>query len=239
MSRFETNDKYSLSGKVFHQLKEDILEGKYKQKDELREISIGKELGVSRTPVREALRQLELEGLVNIIPNKGAYVNAITPEDVQDIYMIRARLEGLCASMAAERISSEELAEMEEIIILSEFHEKKQHYDQLLSLDSRFHETLYSACKSKILEHLLKDFHHYVQKVRKKSLSYSGRAEKSTKEHEAILKAIKEHDPEQADTLTTLHIMNTIKNFSHYKMENILENQEEAHDEDSNDNPVG
>lgn len=87
----------SLRGRVFRRLREDILSGVYKENDELREAAIGEELGVSRTPVREALRQLELEGLVSIIPNKGAYVTGISLKDVHDIYMIRSMLEGLCA----------------------------------------------------------------------------------------------------------------------------------------------
>lgn len=231
MSKLESADGSSLSSRVFRKLREDILSGKYKQHDELREITIGEELGVSRTPVREALRQLELEGLVQIIPNKGAYVNLITAEDVQDIYLIRARLEGLCARMAAERITEDELTQMEEIIMLSEFHEKKQNYTQVCQQDSRFHETLYGACKSKILEHLLKDFHHYVEKVRKKSLESGTRAGKATKEHAAILDALKARNPEKADDLTTLHVMNTIKNVSHYKMETIVEEQEEKHEQ--------
>ena len=77
---------HSLRGRVFQKIREDILTGVYKEHDELREVSIGEELGVSRTPVREALRQLELEGLVTIVPNKGAYVTGITPQDVHDIY---------------------------------------------------------------------------------------------------------------------------------------------------------
>ena len=98
-------DKYSLRGQVFQEIREDILKGKFKENEELREATLGKELGVSRTPVREALRQLELEGLVHIIPNKGAYVTGITEKDVHDIYMTRSMLEGLCARWAAEHIS--------------------------------------------------------------------------------------------------------------------------------------
>ena len=84
----------SLGGRVFKRLREDILKGRYKQQDELREATIGKELGVSRTPVREALRQLELEGLVTIVPNKGAYVTGISQKDIWDIYQMRKYLEG-------------------------------------------------------------------------------------------------------------------------------------------------
>ena len=80
------NDQYSLRGRVFNKLREDILAGNYEENCELKEAAISKELGVSRTPVREALRQLELEGLVSIIPNKGAYVKGITAKDIYDIY---------------------------------------------------------------------------------------------------------------------------------------------------------
>ena len=118
----EVSDKYSLRGRVFHKIRNDILNGRYKEHEELKEIRIGKELGVSRTPVREALRQLELEGLVQIIPNRGAFVTGIQENDVRDIYAIRALLEGLCARWATERITPEQLEAMEENVYLAEFH---------------------------------------------------------------------------------------------------------------------
>ena len=90
--------------------------------EELKEVAIGNELGVSRTPVREAFRQLELEGLIQIIPNRGAYVTGIKAKDVKDIYMIRSKLEGLCARWATEHITNEQMEEMEENIYLAEFH---------------------------------------------------------------------------------------------------------------------
>ena len=110
----EVTDKYSLRGRVFHKLRDDILSGKYEEHEELKEVAIGEEMGVSRTPVREAFRQLELEGLIQIIPNKGAYVTGITEKDVKDIYMIRSLLEGLCARWATEHITAEQMDEMEE-----------------------------------------------------------------------------------------------------------------------------
>ena len=118
----ETTDKYSLRGRVFHKLREDILSGRYEEHEELKEMAISEERGVSRTPVREAFRQLELEGLIRIIPNKGAYVTGITEKDVKDIYMIRSLLEGLCARWATEHITKEQMEEMEENVYLAEFH---------------------------------------------------------------------------------------------------------------------
>ena len=93
----EEYQDHSLGSRVFQKIRDNILNGTYKENDELRETAIGKELGVSRTPVREALRQLELEGLVTIIPNRGAYVSGISHKDIWDIYKIRSMLEGLCA----------------------------------------------------------------------------------------------------------------------------------------------
>lgn len=218
----EVTDKYSLRGRVFNKIREDILSGKYRQNEELKEATIGNELGVSRTPVREALRQLELEGLINIIPNKGAYVTGISTKDIQDIYMIRSYLEGLCARWACQYITKEQLEELEEIIYLSEFHAKKEHHEQLLELDNRFHEILYEASNSKILNHVLSDFHHYVQRVRKVTLSSMRRAINSNAEHMAIVEALKSKDLDKAEVLAHEHLMNTIKNISEQGLENII-----------------
>lgn len=210
--REEMPDGYTLRGRVYHTIRENILNGEYRPDEELREIAIGKELGVSRTPVREALRQLELEGLIYIIPNKGAYVKGISGEDIRDIYMIRSRLEGLSARLAAEKITQEELSSLEEVIYLSEFHAEKEHYDKVFEMDSKFHELLYEASGSKQLHHLLSDYHHYVQRVRKMSVATNVRAEESTKEHRRILEAIRDRDPDRAEQLAKEHIVNTIHN---------------------------
>ncbi len=214
----ESTDKYSLRGMVFTKIREDILSGKYTENEELKEISIGQELGVSRTPVREALRQLELEGLVKIIPNKGAYVAGISNKDVHDIYMIRSYLEGLCARWACENITKEQIDAIEEVIYLSEFHVKKQHFEQIVELDSKFHELLYASCGSKILGHLLRDYHQYVHSIRKITLSDPSRAENSNAEHSAILEAIRNRDAENAEKLAHEHIIQTIYNINKHEL---------------------
>jgi len=208
----EVTDKYSLRGRVFHKMREDILNGHYKEHEELKEVAISEEMGVSRTPVREALRQLELEGLVQIIPNKGAYVTGITQKDVEDIYMIRSLLEGLCARWACEHITKEQMEEMEENVYLAKFHAQKGHLEQLAELDNRFHDIMYEACHSKMLEHLLKDFHQYVLRVRKKTLNNANRGLASNEEHEAIMEAIKEKNGDKAEQLANNHMINAYNN---------------------------
>ncbi len=219
----EEYQDHSLGGRVFQKIREDILNGKYKENDELRENTIGKELGVSRTPVREALRQLELEGLVSIIPNKGAYVTGISHKDIWDIYVIRSMLEGLCARWAAEHITESQLDELEETILLSEFQMKKESgfsAEQVALLDSRFHSILYGASGSRILSHVLTDFHNYVQTARKSSVVSEDRARKSIREHRQILRAIRDRDGEMAEQLANEHIMHVMQNLKKQGYEN-------------------
>jgi len=210
----EFEDKYSLRGRVFNKIREDILGGVYKENDELRENTLANELGVSRTPVREALRNLEIEGLVSIIPNRGAYVTGISEKDIRDIYIIRSYLEGLCAKWACQYITQQQLDEMDETIYLSTFHARRSHFDQLLDLDNKFHDLIYKASGSKMLNHVLTDFHHYVERVRKVSISRKDRAMRTIKEHEAILEAIRKRDGDLAETLAHEHMMQTIKNIN-------------------------
>ncbi|MBO5113738.1 MAG: GntR family transcriptional regulator [Lachnospiraceae bacterium] len=208
----EVTDKYSLRGRVFNKLREDILSGKYQDHEELKEVAIGEELGVSRTPVREAFRQLELEGLIQIVPNKGAYVTGITAKDVKDIYMIRSSLEGMCARLATENITEEQLEELEENVYLASFHASKGHMEQMTELDNRFHHILYEACDSKMLEKLLQDFHQYVMRIRKKTLSTKERGIASNEEHRQIMEAIKAKNPDEAQRLANMHMNNAYDN---------------------------
>lgn len=222
----DMNDKFSLRERVFHKVREDILSGKYKEHEELRESFISEEMGVSRTPVREAFRQLELEGLIRMIPNKGAYVTGITAKDVSDIYMIRSKLEGLCARWATQYMTKEQLEEMEENIYLAEFHARKGHMDQMAQLDSRFHHILYEACNSKMLEHLLQDFHQYVMRIRKKTLAETTRGEASNEEHKQIMEAIRDKDADRAEALANDHMRKAYENIMNTGLYNIFKEEE-------------
>lgn len=223
MSKIEhdENEGYlnSLRGKVFTQLENDILNGKYKPGDSLIETRLSDELGVSRTPIREAIRQLELEGLVQSIPNKGAIVKGISAQDIEDIYTIRMMIEGLAARWAAEKITPEELEELTETVEFEEFYTQKNDTSHLLKVDSKFHEIIFRASKSKPLMHTLSTFHHYVQRARNASFETPGRAQKALQEHKAILQAIMERDAEKAERLTTEHVRNASSNLLRQKKE--------------------
>ncbi|MDP4094770.1 MAG: GntR family transcriptional regulator [Bacillota bacterium] len=217
MAKFEKseqeNNLASLRGRIFNQLQNDIIDGKYQEGDSLIETKLSEEMGVSRTPIREAIRQLELEGLVESIPNKGAIVKGISIQDIEDIYTIRMMIEGLAARWAAEKITEEELAELKEVVDLEEFYTNKNDANHLHKFDSQFHDIIFRASKSKTLMHTLSTFHHYVQKARTASLASPGRAQKALEEHRAILQAIIERNAEKAEKLTTEHVKNASKNF--------------------------
>lgn len=204
----------SLRYKVFKHIKAQIINGHYKVGDGLIESKMAEELGVSRTPIREAIRLLELEGLVETIPNKGAIVLGISPKDVQDIYSIRCLVEGLAARWAAERISDLEKKEMQKIIDLMDFYAQKGDTDELAELDNRFHQIIYEASGSKILNITLGNLHQYVQLARLESLKRPNRLDRTIAEHHEILNAFLESDPEKAEKAVTSHVQNAYKNIN-------------------------
>jgi DNA-binding GntR family transcriptional regulator len=200
------NDTAGLRRRVFAIIEEAVLNGKYAPGESLTESRLAGELGVSRTPIREALTQLEHEGLVQLVPNKGAVVTGISQKDIQDIYAIRMMIEGLAARWAAENIGEEELRELQEAIDLEEFYTSKGDIGRLMSLDSNFHQLLYRASKSKPLQYMLHTFHHYIQRARSQSIAAPGRAQLALEEHKAILQAIRKRDGDRAERITVEHI---------------------------------
>ncbi len=210
----ESGAANSLGTRVFKQLQNDIINGEYQPGDYLTETKLSEELGVSRTPIREALKQLELEGLVKSTPGRGVVVQGISTKDIEDIYTIRMMIEGLAARWATEKITSKELEELKEILDLEEFYTLKGgNTSNLLKLDSRFHDVIFRASKSRPLMYILSTFHHYAQRARSASLETPGRAQKVFEEHKAIFKAISARDPNLAEKLTTEHAKNATITF--------------------------
>ena len=206
---------------IFIKLRESILRGKLKNGEKLTEQRICNEYNVSRTPVREAFRLLEQEGLITMIPNRGAFVIGVSTKDIQDIYEIRSRLEGLCARWAAAFITDEQLAELEENIYLCEFHGNKGNFEQVLELDNRFHETLYEASASKELIHVLKDYHQYVSRARRVTLADPDRVKASTEEHKLIVQALRDRDADLAEKYAHAHIQSTKANMDRVGWDNL------------------
>ena len=196
----------SLAGQVFERIERAILLGEYAHGTVLTETQLCKDLGVSRTPVREALFRLEEEHLVRTTP-KGALVLGITEQDLKDVYDVRLRLEPMAGRLCCERITEEEKNSMKEAVDLQEFYVKKRNPAQIRSLDSDFHDMLYTFSGSRVLEEILVPLHRKVQKYRQVSVSDPDHAEQSSAEHRAILDAILAGNPEKAEKAVLEHIL--------------------------------
>lgn len=206
-------DNNSLRAQVFGEIEKAILNGVFQAGDSLIEGKLSAELGVSRTPVREALRQLELEGLVKTIPNKGAIVIGVSQKDIEDIYNIRMAIESLAARWTAENITVDELEKLKEVVELQEYYVEKGDAIQIWQLDTKFHEIIFASCRSRILMHTLSSFHHFIQKARELSFKTSGRPSLAVQEHRDILEALQKHDSEAAAFLTSEHVRLAKENF--------------------------
>ena len=204
MAEFKT---VSLADQVFEKLEDDIITGVYARGEILTELKLVEQLGVSRTPIREALRRLEQERLI-MDSGKGSVVLGITLEDLIDIMNIRLRVEGLSTYYAVKNLTEEGKKELTQINELQEFYFQKKDIEHLRQMDDRFHECIYRLSGRTVLTDTLKPLHKKVQRFRKISIQDSARTEASIMEHKAIYNAIMSGDAEQAEIETCVHIHN-------------------------------
>lgn len=193
---------------VLDAIREAIINGSLKPRERLMEIQLAEELGVSRTPIREALRKLELEGFIVMLPRKGAYVADVSFKDIADVFEIRAALESLAAGLAAERITDEELEEMERHLVEKADAIARHDMTQLVEVDTKFHELVYRASRNDRLSLIINNLREQIQRYRSTSLAYPGRMKQSLEEHRAIVEAIQSRDSQLARQLALEHIEN-------------------------------
>ena len=197
----------SLADQVFEHLENDILSGKYSRGESLTESKLSAELGVSRTPIREALRRLEQEHLIEESP-KGMVVVGISEKDLEDIFMIRSALEGKAAALAAKNHTDEQLATIREALEFQEFYLEKHDPDLIKIMDSLFHETIFKMSGSSTFYDVLVPLHKKILKYRRASVSNTSRAAASVAEHRAIYEAIAKRDSNLAEELIIEHLNN-------------------------------
>lgn len=197
----------SLAEQVFDRLETDILSGKYAPGEVLTELKLVADLGVSRTPIREALRRLEQEHIIEI-SQKGIIVIGVSKKDLKDILEIRIRIEGLAAAEAAKNITDEQLEELREAVELQEFYVPKHDADRINGMDSKFHQMIYRFSGSTALFDALMPLHKKVLKYRKASVENEVRSAYSSQEHRAIFEAIAAHDAPLAEQRMRDHIAN-------------------------------
>ncbi len=206
----EKHKSITLTDQIFERLEMDILSGKYKRGEILTEIKLSEELGVSRTPVREALRRLAAEHIIEE-SSKGVIVIGIGESEVHDIFSIRIEIEGEAVKRTAESITDEQLAELKETLELQKFYFERENSESARIMDSRFHELIYDFCKSAVYRQVLAPLHKKILKFRKATFESKGLGAASIKEHEEIYNALASRDGEKASRIMTLHVINAKK----------------------------
>ncbi len=202
----DKTENKSLTTVIFERIRDDILYGKYEKGEKIVEAKLAEEFNVSRTPVREALKQLELDDLVENIPNRGVVVKGISKQDIVDIFTIRLAIEGIAVEWAIERMDQEDMQKIKEIYELMEFYTFKKDVKKFAELNTKFHEAIYKATKSRYLENVLKNYQVFMKVVRYKSLEKPGRLEGALNEHKLIVDALMEKDIEQARVVVIDHV---------------------------------
>ncbi|MEE1030854.1 MAG: GntR family transcriptional regulator [Ruminococcus sp.] len=204
----DINEYLPLRDVVFQTLRQAILYGELKPGERLMEIALANRLGVSRTPVREAIRMLELEGLVVMEPRKGAHVAQITEKDLNDVLEVRLGLEELVVQFASERITEEELQNLK--AAEEEFEQSMQRNDlvALATADVKFHEVIYQATHNQRLVQMINNIKEQMYRYRMEYLKDVKVRETLVKEHRQLLQALEEHCQESAEDSIRAHIQN-------------------------------
>jgi len=219
---FKINDYELLSKKVYRILKARIIKGDLAQGSKIFEAKIAEQLGVSRTPVREALRELGAEGFVEITPNQGIIVNNVSFEEIWDILQIRGVLEGLAAYIATKKINPEKIKKFNKIIDQMKSYTTinpvlKGDILNFSRLDNELHDLILSICGNKWLIQILYNLKNRIEKFRIRSFSIPGTFSKSLKEHCKILDAMKNGDSELAEKLSKIHMEKAYENIFKYE----------------------
>lgn len=199
-------NSYSLTEEITELVRERILKGTYQIGEKIKESQIADEFDVSRTPIREAFKNLENEGLIDYIPNRGCFAKGFTKQDIEDIYSIRKELEVLAVEWATLRISNEQIQELENQCDMMEFYTMKEEGEKAHSTNTDFHEVIYKATGSRFMAQALRSYKTYIEQTRKVVFYNKEYLTEVLKEHRAILAAIKEHDIEKAKNAMAWHL---------------------------------
>lgn len=195
---------------VFVTLREAILEGKLKPGDRLMEIQLSNQLGVSRTPIREAIRMLEKEGLAITIPRKGAQVAKLSEKDMEDVLEIRNVLDELAVSTACDRMEDDELMALKAAKESFEIAVKKKDTTAIAEADVAFHDVIYQACKNPKLENILNNLREQMYRYRLEYVKDESVYKNLVEEHNALYEGFVKKNKELLITITNKHLQNQI-----------------------------
>ena len=187
---------------VAEALRDAIKSGMLAPGQRLMEIQLAEELGVSRTPVREAIRKLELEGYVVMMPRRGTYVASLSIRDVNDVFEIRTALDSLACALAAERITENELESLQRLLVAIGGHIEAGDMEKIVETDMRFHDLLYQASRNTRLVGIISNLREQLTR----SMSFPGRLKETLEEHREIVDAIAQGDVQGAKQAAEAHM---------------------------------
>lgn len=204
---------------VCESLRDAIRKGILKPGQRIMEIKLAEELGVSRTPVREAIRKLELEGYVVMMPRRGTYVADMSIRDINEIFEIRTALESLSNGLAAEHITEDELEHLQRLLVviggyIKEYEDgpdREAAMDKIVKTDIEFHDLLYHAARNNRLVGIISNLRDQLTRFRTLSMSYPGRLEATLDEHREIVETIANGDGRAARKAAVHHMENSEK----------------------------
>lgn len=201
----------SLADRVYEVLEHNILCGVYAAGEVISEGRLSEELGVSRTPIREAMSRLFHEKLIKE-SHGGTVVVGITEKDIKDLFEVKRSIEVLATKKAAKNISEKKLERLKDNIEQQEFFAQKGDAEKVRDLDTEFHDIIYQGCGSTTFETILCPIHHKMMKFRRLSLESHDRIYDSVAEHRALYEAIKKRDQDETESLILLHIDHAYNN---------------------------
>ena len=208
---------------VFNTLRQAILTGELKPGERLMEIHLANKLGVSRTPIREAIRKLELEGLVTMIPRRGAEVAQITEKSMNDVLEVRRAMDALCVELACDRITPEELQDLKKACETFEAAVKTGDIKQIAQADVALHDIIVQATGNQRLIQLVNNLSEQMYRYRMEYLKDERTHRTLIEEHDAIRRALKKHDKAKAGAAIRVHIDNQKRSI----LESLTEKEED------------
>ena len=203
-------EKKTTAQKIEEDLKIEILTGKRRSGQRIIEQNLCDRYGISRTPIREILRRVESEGLIETIPNRGAFVRGFTARDIDDFYLLKSALEVQCVRWAIERITNEELEMLDQIFEFMEFYTMSDDLEKMLRINQGFDTVIYRASHNREAEKALHRYNFYIEHANAHVRYPMNYLQAVLEEHRAIYHAFKNRDPHAGAEATEIHMLRSM-----------------------------
>ena len=199
-------EKKTLHEEIANNLRELIMSGELQEGDKIKEDELCSSMGISKTPLREALRVLSVEGLIQLVPNRGSFVSTPTFEEIREMFDVMSVLEGICARAAAKKMSAKDLATLEKLHNKLEKNFKRRAQREYIRINNQFHSFVQELAGNRTLNQIVNGLRQKILLYRYQSLNLPERFEQSIQEHRDLIEAFRKKDSKKAETLMRRHL---------------------------------